>query len=503
MFSRLAEAWKKSVRHYHREIWQPAHLRDRSPRGWCFAVLRVVSITWTVFFETRAASRAAALSFSTLLGLGPLVAIAVLVGGFVLGNNENPHLVADKLSELLHFLAPQVNTLEAQHGAIAQAAADAARTGVTLAPSPKLVDLINGFITGARSGSAGVFGALSLILIVLLLFKTVEDAFNEIWGVHAGRSLVMRVVFYWTILTLGAVLFFAAITLLGASAFVNVFMEKLSVRLPYGAELLRVLSWSLPAASLTLLVGLLTIFYRVIPNTRVFWRAAFSGAVVVATLLMLNNFVALFYVRRVMLTQSLYGSLGVVPVLMIGLYVFWLYVLIGGIISYAVQNVHFRNSQSAWGRLTEAMRERLLLVVLLTICRRFQACLPPVSALQLSMMIKVPTQILNECLGRLVAMKLVSPVPAGDGDDSEADCRYQPSRPLNRITLFEFKTLDDNLGEDPIGDTLERIDPILHRYNEALQQLGEQAFFQKSLEELLQENPFDESRPPFRTVGAS
>ncbi len=503
MISRLAEAWKKSAGFYHKEIWLPAHLRDKSPRGWFFAFFRVISITWTVFFETRAASRAAALSFSTLLGLGPLVAIAVLVGGFVLGNNQNPHLVADKLSQLLHFLAPQVNTLEAQHDAAVRAAADAVGPAVTVAPSPELVDLLNGFITGARSGSAGVFGALSLILIVLLLFKTVEDAFNEIWGVRTGRSLIMRVVFYWTILTLGAVLFFAAITLLGAGAFVNVFMEKLSGRLPYGSEVLRVLSWSLPVASLTLLVGLLTIFYRVIPNTRVFWRAAFAGGVTVATLLMLNNYVALFYVRRVMLTQSLYGSLGVVPVLMIGLYVFWLYVLVGGIISYAVQNVHFRNSQSAWSRLAEAMRERLLLVVLLTICRRFQACLPPLSALQLSTMIKVPTQIVNECLGRLVDMKLISPVPADGGDSSRADCLYQPSRPLSHITLFEFKTLDDNLGEDPIGDTLERIDPILVHYNDALKDLGKQAFFKKSLEDLLGEHPFDESRPPFRTAGAS
>jgi membrane protein len=484
MTSRLADAWKRTTHFYRKEIWHPDRLKDASPRGWICAFLRVISITWTVFFETRAASRAAALSFSSLLGLGPLVAIAVLVGGFVLGNNQNSNLVAEKLNQLLHFLAPQINTLEAQHTAAAQAAADAA-----VAPSPKLVDLLNGFITGARSGSAGVFGALSLILIVLLLFKTVEDAFNEIWGVRVGRSLVMRVVFYWTILTLGAVLFFAAITLLGAGAFVNVFMEKLSGRLPYGTELLHLLGWLLPAASLTLLVGLLTVFYRVIPNTRVFWRAAFTGGLVVAALLMLNNFVALFYVRRVMLTQSLYGSLGVVPVLMIGLYVFWLYVLVGGIISYAVQNVHFRNSQSAWSRLTGAIRERLQLVVLLTICRRFQACLPPVSVLQLSAVTKVPTQILNECLGRLVDMQLITPVPAAGDNDSPADALYQPSRPLNRITLSEFKTLDETLGEDPIGDTLERIDPILHHFNAALHRSGEQPFFQKSLEELLVEYP--------------
>ena len=142
--------------------------------------------------------------------------------------------------------------------------------------NPKLVDLINGIIAGAHSSSAGLLGVLSLILIVLLLFKTIKDAFNHIWGVRLGRSLLMRVVFYWTILTLGAVLFFASITLLGAGAFINVFME----RLPGGSGMLR---WSLPAVSFMLLVPVLTLFYRVIPTpgsggaphspARCWWRA--------------------------------------------------------------------------------------------------------------------------------------------------------------------------------------------------------------------------------------
>jgi membrane protein len=181
---------------------------------------------------------------------------------------------------------------------------------------------------------------------------------------------------------------------------------------------------------------------------------------------------------------------------MLGLYVFWLYVLIGGIISYAVQNVHFRNSQAAWGQLSESMRERLSLVVLLTVCRRFQACLPPVAATQLSTMMKVPTQILNESLNRLVDMGLITAVPSPAGIDS-ADHLYQPARPLNRINLLEFKRLDDSLGHDPVGTMLEQIDPILQHYDVALNSLAEHTFFQKNLEELLADHPFDESRPPF------
>lgn len=477
--AKITHAWQK-------EIWQPAHLKDTSPRGWFYACLRVISITWTVFFETKAAARAAALSFSSLLGLGPLIAIAVLIGGFVIGNNSNPNLVADKLGQILEKVAPQLKQLESLN-------AEQHQPGDAV--SPEVVKLVNGIIAGARSGSAGVFGVLSLILVVLLLFKSVEDAFNDIWGVRLGRSLLMRIVFYWTILTLGAVLFFAAVTLLGAGAVINVFSTSLA-RLPGGHELLGVLQWSLPAFSFTLLVAMLTLVYRVIPNTHVVWRAAFAGAFVVAALLMLNNFVALLYVRRVTAEANLYGSLAILPVLMLGLYIFWLYILIGGVISYAVQNVHFRNSQAAWGQLTETMRERLSLVVLLTICRRFQDCLPPVTAPQLGDLLKVPTQILNECLNRLVDMKLVTTLRPAAGMPA-TEHRYQPARPLNRITLGEFKQLDDNIGHDPIGNTLEHIDPIMHSYVDALVRVEEQAFFKKNLEQLFAEHPFDESVPPF------
>jgi len=240
---------------------------------------------------------------------------------------------------------------------------------------------------------------------------------------------------------------------------------------------------------------MLTLVYRVIPNTHVFWRAAFAGGFVVAALLMLNNFVGFFYVRRVIQTQDLYGKLAVPLVLMLGLYIFWLYVLVGGVISYAVQNVHFRNSQAAWGQLSEAMRERLSLVVLLTIGRRFQACLPPITASQLSDLLKVPTQILNECLNRLAHMNLITTLRPAENTPA-TEHRYQPARPLSRINLFDFKTLDDNFGEDPMGQSLERIDPILQHYDEGLHRLGDQVFFRKSLEQLFVEHPFGESRPP-------
>jgi membrane protein len=462
--SRLWRLWNQ-------DIWQASLLYERSPRGWLYATLRVVSTMATTFSETKTASRAADLSFSSLLGLGPLIAIAMLVASTLFGQRD-PNLAVDALDRLITFVAPQLDQYESLDN------------GGKVPVNPQLVEMLNGFIKGARSGTAGVVGAILLVVIVLFLFKSIEDAFNDIWGVRRGRTLLMRVAFYWTVLTLGGILFFVAAALLGAGAFVNVFVE----RLPFGAEIVRVLRWSLPSFSFVMLVCVLAVFYRSIPNTRVRWGPAMSGALAVALLLTANNFLQFLYLERVLLTRSLFGSLGIIPVLMFGLYIFWLFVLIGGQISYAVQNVHVRNSRLAWGSLSAANRERLSLGVLMAICRRFHGALPPISGPELAAAVRLPTQVLNECLNRIEAAGYVMAVPPPAGSKS-TDVHYQPTRPLNRMTLFEFKLAAENLGVAPAAGSLGTDDPLVGDFEAAIGRMGEDGFFRKSVDELLAQEP--------------
>ncbi len=568
--------WQRAHNLYIRDIWRNQYLDDRSLRGRGYALLRIVSITITGINETKSASRAASLSFSTLLGLGPLMAIAVLVAGFVL-DRQHPDLAVNTINRVIKFVAPQVTQyeqLENQKAAASQPVPPSTdivtaeklvhqptlnpsvstspsvspfsnpspppesvkptsqssidnADGLFLAPpgtainlpappapspqptsqsmidappadktaphsadpatapppaNPELVELIDGFIAGSKSSTAGIVGVLTLIVIVLQLFTSVENAFNEIWGVRQGRTWIMRIMFYWTVLTLGAVLFFALVTSLSAGAYLNVVKENLPFGL--GATLVDFLRWLLPSLSALLLMAVLALFYKYIPNTRVLWRSAAAGAVLVGLLVVANNYLAFLYLSKVVQQRSLFGSLGILPILMFGLYIFWFFLLLGGQVSYAIQNVHFRNSQAAWNTLAESMRERLSLTVLLRIGRRFRDCHPPCTASELGAEIGVPTQILNECLNRLVTMRLLSPVPPG-AHETANDFRFQPARPLNHTTLADFKRLDDDHGGDTTGPTLTDFDPIVLAYHDEINRLQNNPFFQKSLDDLI------------------
>jgi len=480
---RLRQLWQV-------EIWAASTARDRSLRGRWFAFLRVISITLSGLSEIKVAARAAALSYSSLLGLGPLVALAVLIAGFALGDRD-PVILARSLNNVISFIAPQVGQYD--RAAREEASDPGAVVSSTQAePDPELVRTIVHFIESSRSGTAGAVGLLTLLLIAIQLFSSIENTFNDIWGVRRGRSWIMRIVYYWTVITLGALLFFTSFTLLSAGTFISVFFEKL----PLGVHLKAAFSWVLPGSSAFLLATILTLFYRAIPNTRVRWSAAILGAVIVTLLLLLNNTLAFLYFKRVVINKSLYGSLALPIVLMVGLYVFWFFVLVGGQITYAVQNVHYRSSQTAWHSLNNFSRESLSLLVLLLVARRFKECLPPYSVSELAQRIRVPSQVLNESLNRLCDLQLITQLPSSESKDP-SDYRYLPARPLDRITLLQFQQQFARYGESPSGDMLDSVDPVLALYHKQTAEGLSQALGSRTLDQLLDEFEGTITRAPF------
>lgn len=477
-YSRILSSWTTL---YTQRIWQAAIDDDRSLRGRFYSALRILSITLTGLQEIKLFSRAAALSYSSLLGIGPLIAIGVMVAGTLL-NHSDTTVAVEKLTQALHFIVPQIDQLTQPDSA----AGDAVRVGV----NQRLSDLLNQFIAGSRSSTLGVTGALMLVVIVIQLFISVEESFNSIWGVRRGRSLFLRIIVYWTAVTLGAVLTLAALTLLSATTISEVFTN-----VPWGAQLDAALGFSAPLIAFGLLVGLLTCFYRYIPNAEVRWLPCLIGAGVVVVLLFANNYLAFFYFKSALRTESFFGRLSILPVLMAGFYVFWFFVLLGGQITYAVQNVHFRSSRIAWDDLNQHSRESLSLLVLILISRRFQQCQAPFTASALSHTVRVPTQIINESLNCLLDLQLISTTPPGPNEPS-LDNHYQPARPLNRITLAEFRDAFALLGSAPSSERLDAIDPVLRHFHERIAHLQREAFGTQNLEQLLAELPLPAPSAP-------
>lgn len=468
--SKWEDPYKRLSQILNKEIWETGNSDQARLTRTAYYLLRILSLIKTGFGKNNVFVRGAALCYSSLLALGPLAAIALLIGGFLLNRIDQEHMVK-LMNDFVEFLAPPLKNFT-------DSSTDT--VGSQMLINEKLITTLDNFIESAQSGAFGVLGILFLILIAIQLFTAVEKAFNDIWGVRRGRSWLQRIVFYWTFLSLGALLSFTSLAIYSAGTYVQV-VEGL----PLGEHIMRLIRWLTPLLSFFLILVLLTSFYRFIPNTQVYFVPALSGAFIVSVLLVLNNYLSFLYVKQVVNAQSLYGSLGIVSILMLALYIFWIFVLVGGQITYAIQNVNFLANQQAWENTSRSTREVLSMAALILIARRFKECLPAYSSTELSKRLRVPGQILNESLSHLMDMGFIS-VMTAKVEKSEITERYQPAKPLEKITLYQFKKSLDDYGNSEGKELILNVDPLIREFHEKAEGNIYKDWHARSLEDLLQ-----------------
>lgn len=424
-----------------REIWELEYLGRKTVRARIYHVLRVLTLTWQGLRRNKIPVQAAALTFYSLIGIGPLIALGIMISGFALEKGSE-ELVMEKIYETISYAAPQV-ALEA---------------GEDNEMEDQLLGMINQFSEAASSGTVGAVGIIMLFVIGLQVLSSIEGSFNTVWGVAQGRKLGERIVTYWTFISLGAVLGTLSVTLITLNAIVSR-METL----PMGEVLASLFLFFSPIISFIMLASLLAVFFRFIPNTQVRWGPAFCGSVVVVLLLHLYNMLSFLYVDRVVQTNSLYGSVGIIVVLMLGLYIFWLLILLGGQVTYAVQNADFLTNENAWQKISERAREVISLSILLLVTKRFHAGQPPIHSTELLEKLRVPSHIMNSSIARLCELGYLNPIE-GNTSEEERNRAYQPGKPAESITLGSFKKSIESYGNNEGVDIVASVDPAIHIY---------------------------------------
>jgi membrane protein len=188
----------------------------------------------------------------------------------------------------------------------------------------------------ANRVSSGVVGSVGLALLAWTLvgtIKKVEDSFNFLWHVDQPRSFARRLAEYTTLLIAGPVLVVGFIGLSHA-ALASAPVQEM-VRLP----LLQRLSGSgIALAPYLIVVAFFTALYMMIPNTRVHWRAALTGALVAGVLWAgIGKMFTAFVVHSTRLT-IVYAGFAFVVAALLWTYFGWLILLAGAQLSFYVQN---------------------------------------------------------------------------------------------------------------------------------------------------------------------
>jgi membrane protein len=178
---------------------------------------------------------------------------------------------------------------------------------------------LRGFI--GNTGRLGLFSAVFLVVTAGLLLATIEDSLNAIWRVVRPRPPLQKVLTYWTMVTLGPLLFGASLSLSGYAFALGQRVGIDSGRLPM-AQVTLLLPWMLEFIAFTLM-------YTVIPNRTVRLRHGAIGALVATFAFELLKTGFGYYVAGAADYRTLYGALASVPLFLIWMYLSWATALIG------------------------------------------------------------------------------------------------------------------------------------------------------------------------------
>lgn len=256
---------------------------------------------WQIFMARECFGRAAALAYTTLLAFVPLLVVSFAA-----------------------FMAfPQFS-------AVTQQIKQAIISNFVASSAYVVQGYLNLFIEQARQVS--MLGLLSLLATAIFLIISAEQTFNNIWQIDRHRSGVVAFFLYWGAITLIPIL-------VGVGFVITSFLQALPI-FSY------VVVQNFIGAFIHYLAAFMAfaLLYAALPNCKVPFRAALSGACVAAILFEMAKQIFAFYVTKFSDYQLIYGALALVPTFLIWLFISWVIILCGVVVSYVItknnKNMH-------------------------------------------------------------------------------------------------------------------------------------------------------------------
>ena len=149
--------------------WTPAALAERGWRGALKTGWRVLATCWHGTVSNRLPQQSAALTYYTLMSIGPILALALTISGYILSqsNSSEDNLAKKSVVASIQWIAPQINasnlkTVSAKNASAAE-------------PTQKLHDIsenldkmVDQLLANATSSEAGLIGLFFILALYLL-----------------------------------------------------------------------------------------------------------------------------------------------------------------------------------------------------------------------------------------------------------------------------------------------------------------------------------------------
>jgi membrane protein len=262
--------------------------------------LDIFKQTLTAWNADKAPRLAAAIAYSTMFAIAPLLIITIAIVGAALGftGDAHPHTTVE-------------NSLLAQ---VSRAAGREAAQMVR--------DMVDAsFGKPRQSALAQVIGWITFFIGASSLFVALQDALNEIW--HAPRPashenvLVMirdRAMSLAMLLVIGFLLmmtFLLNVAISYASSNITTFLPP-----AMAAPAFAVVNW---VVSLLVITALFALMFKILPDVQLRWNDVGAGAFITALLFVIGQALIGLYIGKAGITSA-YGAAGAVLAILIWIY---------------------------------------------------------------------------------------------------------------------------------------------------------------------------------------
>lgn len=316
-------------------LWADSRDRNRTVLlGFLHMLVRIVLITFREFNRNNLTLRSAALTYTILLSLVPVLAISTAVVKGLGGSSQ----LKEAAYTYIDTLGQNANSASFDHFRH-KPAAETAVAGES-APSTlttqlrQAVDSLFDYVDKTNFATLGSLGVAGIFISVILVFGNIELALNTIWQVRHSRSIARKVADYLALIVLMPISINVAFA---ASAFLTnpTLASKFQLLIPF-IWLQALVLKLVPVFFFTLTFYIIYIFF---PNTRVHTAPALVGAFLAAIFWFAVQNVYIGLQIGVSNYNAIYGSFAILPLFLVWMYLGWLFVLGGAQIAYACQNL--------------------------------------------------------------------------------------------------------------------------------------------------------------------
>jgi membrane protein len=329
-------------------------------------LLRLVWAAATEFSNRLLDARAAGLVYTTLLSFVPFLAVTFSV----LKSFGVHQMIEPVLKQVLEPLGPK---------------------------GTEITNQVIGFVNNVEVGVLGVVGIAGLLYTTYSLIDKIETTFNAIWRVRQGRSWGRKFTDYLSVVLVGPVLVVTAFGLL-ASVQSNALVQRVLGVQPFGY----VAVWAAYFMPFVLLSGLFTFLYKFVPNTYVRFTSALVGGVTAAVLWAIAGEAFAAFVAASSNYSAIYSGFAILILFLLWLYIGWVIILVGAQVAFFYQYPAAYLTQFLWADRSYAFRERLVLVLLVDITRRYLQGEPPSRPSELACELDIPVSVVEEQVDDLV-----------------------------------------------------------------------------------------------------